>query len=67
MANAANTISVGSASIKRRIVNVAPAVAANDAVTLGQVRSLVAAQAAEIESLKRQLDALTLQVNGLKQ
>jgi autotransporter adhesin len=41
----ANTVSVGNGSIKRRIMNVAPGVAANDAVTVAQLNAAVSAMA----------------------
>jgi autotransporter adhesin len=42
---APNTVSVGTSKAPRRIINVANAIAGNDAVNLTQVRSLVAAAA----------------------
>ena len=42
VASAINTVSVGRAGERRRIVNVAPAVNTYDAVTLGQVQALIA-------------------------
>lgn len=46
VANIANTVSVGKAGAERRIVNVAKAVNATDAVNLAQVKALIAAAVA---------------------
>jgi autotransporter adhesin len=45
VANAANTVSVGSAGNARRIVNVADGINPTDAVNLGQLQALLSGQA----------------------
>jgi hypothetical protein len=50
VANRINTVSVGSADVKRRIMNVAPGKAANDAVTVAQLKAAVKAMASEATS-----------------
>jgi autotransporter adhesin len=45
VANVVSTVSVGSGNIKRRIMNVAPGVAANDAVTVAQLQAATSAMA----------------------
>jgi autotransporter adhesin len=82
LADVANTVSVGSASRKRRIMNVAPGVAANDAVTVAQLNAAVAglgpAQAAAvpivapdyagiIEELRREVTELRARLSRLEQ
>jgi autotransporter adhesin len=82
VANVVNTVSVGNSNTKRRIMNVAPAVAANDAVTLAQLQAatsaMVQAQSAAapisapdratmIAALQRQLDELRAEVKQLRQ
>ncbi len=49
VANVANTVSVGTNTARRRIVNVASALANSDAATLGQVKAI--ATAAVVEAL----------------
>jgi hypothetical protein len=49
----ANTVSVGTSTNRRRIVNVAPGVGANDAVNLAQMQAAVAA-IAELRTLVKQ-------------
>jgi autotransporter adhesin len=74
VANVADTVSVGSKSIKRRIVNVAAGVNANDAVNVAQLQAAVAAASAvapvsvaapdttggqsAVDDLRRELSAL---------
>jgi autotransporter adhesin len=45
VATVSSTVSVGNGSTKRRIMNVAPGVAANDAVTVAQLQAAVAGAA----------------------
>jgi len=50
VANEANTLSVGHASLQRRIVNVANGRNANDATTVGQLRSALATLGGDIDA-----------------
>jgi trimeric autotransporter adhesin len=61
IANVANTVSVGTGTARRRIVNVAPAVANTDAVTFAQAKGLAAA-AAQIANADLQREVAELRV-----
>ena len=59
LANVANTVSVGTNTARRRIVNVASALANSDAATLGQVKA-IATDAAETANADLQRDVAEL-------
>jgi trimeric autotransporter adhesin len=61
IANVADTVSVGASTARRRIVNVAPAVANSDAVTFAQAKSLAAA-AAQMANADLQREVAELRV-----
>ena len=77
LANVANTVSVGTTAARRRIVNVAPAIADSDAATLGQAKALAAAAASEAvvatgksqasDDVRREMDELRAMVSTLRQ
>ncbi|HET7680803.1 MAG TPA: hypothetical protein VFK79_11810 [Xanthobacteraceae bacterium] len=58
LANVANTVSVGTSTARRRIVNVAPGIANSDVPTLGQVKNIAAA--AEIANADAQQEVAKL-------
>jgi autotransporter adhesin len=74
VANVADTVSVGSNTQKRRIMNVANAVAPNDAVNLQQAQSLAALAAARVaqastgdaEDTKRLIEGLRQELADLR-
>ena len=80
IANVANTVSVGTTTARRRIVNLANGVGAHDAVTVGQLNAAVTAATAPvamapaddnnkslIEEVRRELSALRALVQRQQQ
>ena len=66
-----NTVSVGSSSNKRKIVNVADGTADSDAATLGQVKNLIASGGSpdltnDVNKLKTDMTNVKNDVSGLK-
>jgi autotransporter adhesin len=72
VANAADTVSVGSQNLKRRIINVAPGIGDNDAVTVAQLNAATAAPATAnwqqevtaLRALVQRLEARIAQLEG---
>jgi autotransporter adhesin len=66
VANAADTVSVGSQNLKRRIMNVAPGTQPNDAVNLAQLQAATAAPAtAHLQQEVTALRGLVQRLEGL--
>lgn len=66
LADVANTVSVGTPGQRRRIVNVAPAVAPTDAVNLAQVKALAKASPQNAAGVTSLIDDTRLELEDLR-